>query len=145
MPTLISDVLARKDADVATVTPEATVLDAANLMNRRRIGALCVVEGENLVGIFTERDVLNRVISAKRAPENTRIAHVMTAPVITCGSRGRADDCAAVMSHRRIRHLPVVDEGKLVGIVSTGDLMAIEVSESQAYIEELYQYLHGRT
>jgi CBS domain-containing protein len=145
MPTLISDVLAKKGADVATIAPEATVLDAANLMNERRIGALCVVERGDLVGVFTERDILNRVISAGRDPASTKVTHVMTAPVITCGPRGRSDDCAAVMSHRHIRHLPVVDNGKLVGIVSTGDLLAMEVSESQAFIDDLYQYLHGRT
>ena len=145
MSTIISDVLARKGTDVASITPDATVLDAANLMNQRRIGALCVVKGGDLVGVFTERDILNRVISAGLDPARTKVVDVMTTSVITCGFKGRTDDCAAVMSHKHIRHLPVVDDGKLVGMVSTGDLMAMEVSESQAYIEDLYQYLHGRT
>jgi CBS domain-containing protein len=142
---IISDVLARKGADVATIAPDATVLEAAHLMNQRRIGALCVVQNEALVGVCTERDILNRVISVQLEPATTRVADVMTTSVITCGSNGRTDDCAAVMSYKRIRHLPVVDDGKLVGIVSTGDLMAMEVSASQAYIDDLYQYLHGRT
>ncbi len=142
---IIRDVLDRKGTEVATVAPETTVLDAANLMNQRRIGALCVVEGEKLVGVFTERDILTRVVSARLDPATTKVVEVMTAPVITCGTKGEADDCAAVMSHKRIRHLPVVDDGKLVGLVSTGDLMALQAAEKQAFIEDLYQYLHGRT
>jgi len=110
----IRDVLAKKDADVATISPQSTVLDAADLMNERRIGALCVVEGETLVGVFTERDILNRVVSAKLDPATTKIADVMTVPVTTCGPNGKTADCAAVMSHKRIRHLPVVEDGKLV-------------------------------
>ena len=141
----ISDVLAKKGTDVATISPDGSVLHAANLMNERRIGALCVVRDGNLVGVFTERDILTRVVSAQLDPATTRVADVMTSPVITCGPRGRTEDCAAVMSHERIRHLPVVDGGKLVGIVSTGDLMALQVAESQAFIDHLYEYLHGRT
>ena len=141
----ISDVLAKKGTAVETITPDATVLDAANLMNRRRIGAVCVVKGDDMVGVFTERDILTRVVSARLDPATTKVADVMTSPVITCGSRGEASDCASVMSHKHIRHLPVVDGGKLVGMVSTGDLMALQATEKQAFIEDLYQYLHGRT
>ncbi|MCP4593745.1 MAG: CBS domain-containing protein [bacterium] len=141
----IGDLLAKKGSEVATVAPETTTLEAANLMNERRIGALCVVEGERLVGVFTERDLLNRVVSGKRDPASTRVAEVMTPSVITCGPRGTIEDCAAVMSHERVRHLPVVDGTKLVGIVSTGDVMALQVAEKQAFIEDLYDYLHGRT
>ena len=141
----ISDVLAKKGAGVATISPEATVLDAANLMNERRIGALCVVEGESLVGVFTERDILNRVISAQCHPATTKVAEVMTSAVITCGPHGKVTDCATVMSHKRIRHLPVVEGGKLVGLISTGDLMVLQAVEKQTYIDDLYEYLHGRT
>ena len=141
----ISDVLAKKGTGAATIGPDATVLDAANLMNQHRIGALCVVDHDDLVGVFTERDILNRVISAQRDTATTKVADVMTSAVITCGPQGTTADCAAVMSHRRIRHLPVVDGGKLVGMISTGDLMALQVTEKQAFIDDLYQYLHGRT
>ena len=141
----ISDVLARKGTEVATIAPDATVLDAANLMNQHRIGALCVVDHDDLVGIFTERDILNRVISAERDAATTKVGEAMTSAVVTCGPQGKTDDCAAVMSHRRIRHLPVVDGDQLVGMISTGDLMALQATEKQAFIEDLYQYLHGRT
>ena len=141
----ISDVLEQKGAEVATIGPEATALDAAGLMNDRRIGAVCVVEGEKLVGVFTERDLLTRVVSAKRDPAATKVGEVMTPSVITCGLRGTIEDCITVMSYKRVRHLPVVEDDKLVGIVSTGDLMAVQVDKKQAFIEDLYDYLHGRT
>ena len=114
-------------------------------MNERRIGALCVGEGETLVGVFTERDLLNRVVSGKRDPATTKVAEVMTSSVITCGPRGTIEDCATVMSHKRARHLPVVEGTKLAGMVSTGDLTALQVAEKQALIEDLHEYLHGRT
>jgi CBS domain-containing protein len=142
---MISDVLARKGSEVATVTLDTTVLDAANQMNERRIGALCVVSAGSLVGICTERDILTRVVSARRDPAATKVADVMTAAVVTCGSRGRTDDCVAFMSRQHIRHLPVVDDDKLVGLISTGDLMSLEVTEKSTTIDDLYRYLHGRT
>jgi len=141
----IRDVISKKGTVVATIDPCATALEAARKMNERRIGALCVVDGETLVGMFTERDLLNRVVSARLDPAQVKVADVMTSQVITCGLRGRTEDCMAVMSHKRIRHLPVVEDGKLVGLVSMGDLMALQVAEKQAFIEDLYQYLHGRT
>jgi CBS domain-containing protein len=142
---IVRDVLAKKGSEVATISPDATVLEAADLMNQRRIGAMCVVKNDALVGIFSERDILNRVVAAQRNPTTTKVADVMTTPVTTCGPNGKIADCAAVMSQDRIRHLPVVEGGKLVGLISTGDLMAWEVSEKQAHIEDLHQYLHGRT
>ena len=143
MPT-IRDVLDKKSTELATIAPDASVLEAADLMNERRIGALCVVEGDALVGVFTERDILNRVVSAKLDPATTKVADVMTMPVTTCGPNGTTADCAAVMSHQRIRHLPVVEHGKLVGMISTGDLLAVQVVEKQAHIQDLHQYLYGR-
>ena len=141
----IRDLLAKKGVEVATISPDATALDAADLMNERRIGALCVLEGDTLVGVFTERDLLNRVVSAKLDPASTKIADVMTSQVSTCGPEGKTDDCTALMSDKHIRHLPVVEEGKVVGIVSTGDLMALQLVERQALIEALHQYLYGRS
>jgi CBS domain-containing protein len=141
----IRDLLAKKGVEVAKISPDATALDAADLMNERRIGALCVVEGDTLVGVFTERDLLNRVVSAKLDPASTKIADVMTSQVSTCGPEGKTDDCATLMSQKHIRHLPVVEGGKLVGIVSTGDLMALQLVERQTLIEALHQYLYGRS
>ena len=141
----IGDILKKKGTEVAIAPPDLTVLDAAKTMNQQQIGALCVVEKGALIGIFTERDILNRMVGTGRDVITTKLRDVMTAPVITCGSQGRTEDCAAVMSHKHIRHLPVVDDGKLVGIVSTGDLLALQMAEKQNFIEDLYNYLHGRT
>ena len=141
----IRDVIAKKGSEVATISTGATALEAADMMNAHRIGALCVVEGETLVGMFTERDLLNRVVSARLDAGSAKITDVMTSQLITCGLDGTTEDCVAVMSHEHVRHLPVVEDGKLVGLISTGDLMALKVDEKQAFIDDLYLYLHGRT
>ena len=148
MPT-VRRILEKKGGNVVTVTGDATVLDAARKMNESHIGALCVMEGDSIVGMFTERDILNRVVAKQLDPASTRVEQVMTKPVVTCGPDAKQRDCVAVMSNKKIRHLPVVEgdtlHGKLVGVISTGDLMATEVDQKQAHIDQLHDYLHGRT
>ncbi len=141
----IRDVLAKKGTHVATISPDATALEAANVMKKHHYGSLCIVKDDALVGVFTERDLLNKVVSARLDAASTKVGDVMTTSVITCGPNGKNDDCVAVMSHKRVRHLPVLENGKLIGMVSTGDLLARQVEEKQAFIEDLYEYLHGRT
>ena len=138
-------ILDRKGTDVATVKREATVLEAAKLMNERRIGALVVTSGENVVGIFTERDILNRVVAAGLRPETCKIADVMTSPMACCHRDTPLAECRAIMTSKRIRHLPVVEEGRLFGLISAGDLLANEVDAQQTTIEYLHEYLYGRT
>lgn len=143
----VKDVLAKKGSAVTTASKEETVYAAALRMNEARIGAMCVVEGDRVVGMFTERDILCRVVAVKLDPAVTKVGEVMTSPVFTCGPDAKTSDCAAVMSQRKIRHLPVVEDnenGKLVGMISTGDLMAMDVADKQAHIEDLHHYLHGR-
>lgn len=137
-------ILSRKGTDVATIDRESTVLDAAKLMNSRRIGALVVTSGANVVGIFTERDVLNRVVAAGKSAGGTVVGEVMTSPMACCRRDTKLAECRAVMTSKRIRHLPVVENGKLYGIISIGDLMASEVADQQETIEYLNQYIHGR-
>jgi len=131
------------------VTADTTVLEAARMMNSNHCGATSVVEGEKLIGMFTERDVLNRVVAKELDPAATRVGDVMSSPVVSCGPDAKAADCGAVMSTRKIRHIPVLDkpgsEGKLIGMISTGDLMALDGAEKQAHIDHLHEYLHGRT
>lgn len=136
-------ILEKKGSDVATVGREATVLDAAKLMNERRIGALVVTSGDRVVGIFTERDILNRVVAVGREPAKTKVEDVMTSPMACCRRDTRLAECKAVMSQKRIRHLPVVEEGKLYGMISSGDILASESSDQQATIEYLHEYLYG--
>ena len=136
-------VLEKKGREVATVDRADSVLDAAQEMNRRRIGAVVVRDGDRVVGIFTERDILNRVVAAGLSPASTPVGTVMTSPMAVCGRDTRLAECKAVMTQKRIRHLPVVEEGKLYGIISIGDIMASEVADQQATIEYLHEYLYG--
>lgn len=138
-------ILDRKGTDVATIDRDASVLDAAKIMNDRRIGALVVTSGENVVGIFTERDLLNRVVAAGALPRDTKVATVMTSPMACCKRDTPLSECRATMSTKRIRHLPVVEDGRLYGLISSGDLMASEVEAKQTTIEYLHEYLYGRT
>ena len=135
-------ILDRKGTDVTTVDREATVLDAAKLMNERRIGALVVTSGESAVGIFTERDILNRIVAAGRHPDQTTVAEVMTSPMACCRRDTSLTECKAVMTGKHIRHLPVVEEGKLFGLISSGDILANEAADQQATIEYMHEYLY---
>ncbi len=142
MPTAES-LIERKGRDVATVDRNDTVLAAAREMNQRRIGAVVVRDGERVIGIFTERDILNRVVAAGLPPDKTLVEKVMTSPMAVCRRETKLSECKLVMSQKRIRHLPVVEEGRLYGMISTGDIMASEVADQQATIEYLHEYLHG--
>lgn len=137
----VRDLLARKGTAAFTVTPGHTVLDAAALMNDKGIGGLLVVKGGELVGVFTERDVLRRVVAARRDPAATSVESVMTRDVITCSPETSLDECRTVMTERRVRHLPVVGGGKIEGIVTIGDLLAMEVAEHRDTIGHLQNYV----
>lgn len=142
MPTA-ETVLEKKGREVATVDRRDSVLHAAKEMNRRRIGAVVVRDGERVVGIFTERDILNRVVAAGVPADKTLVEAVMTSPMAVCRRDTKLAECKSIMSQKRIRHLPVVEEGRLYGMISTGDIMAMEVEDQQAAIEYLNEYLHA--
>lgn len=131
----VRDILSRKGTEVVSVPPTATVHEAARRMNERSIGGLVVLADGVLTGIFTERDVLRRVVVPGRPPAGTTVAEVMTTPVITCSASTRIEECAELMTSRRIRHLPVVDDGALGGMVTIGDLLAFQLRDQQATIE----------
>jgi CBS domain-containing protein len=131
----VRDILSRKGTEVVSVPPTATVHEAARRMNERSIGGLAVLADGVLTGIFTERDVLRRVVVPGRPPAGTTVAEVMTTPVITCSASTRIEECAELMTSRRIRHLPVMDDGVLGGIVTIGDLLAFQLRDQQATIE----------
>jgi len=141
---VVQDVLDRKGKHVVTISPDDTVLMAAHRMNENRIGALVVCEPtRGCVGIFTERDVLRRVLAEGRSPDTTRVAHVMTTPVTCCKPDTSLEECREVMTNKRLRHLPVVDGTMLVGIISIGDLLAMEVETQQSTIEYLHTYMNS--
>lgn len=139
----VKTILEQKGSAVHRVAVGATVLEAAQLMNAQRIGALVVMERERVVGIFTERDVLNRVVALRRDPAETIVRDVMTSPVACCAPHTTRGECRTVMRNRRIRHLPVVHNDQLVGIVSIGDLLLDEDAEKSETIRYLFEYMHG--
>lgn len=142
MPTALT-ILEKKGSDVATVDQDATVLEAAKLMNERRIGAVVVTRGDRAVGIFTERDILNRIVAREKPPGTARVKDSMTSPMACCRRDTKLAVCKSVMTSKRIRHLPVVEDGKLYGMISSGDILASESADQQATIEYLNEYLHG--
>ena len=145
MPVKVRDILAKKAHEVASIGHDATVAEAAELMNQRQIGALVVTNGPRVVGIFTERDILCRVVAERRDPAQIRVHEVMTAPVACCQSDSNLDECRTAMTTERMRHLPVVDDNRLVGMISIGDIMAHEVAAQQETIKHLNEYLYGPT
>ena len=144
MPTA-QDILAKKTGEVAMIAEDATVMEAAKIMSDRRIGSLVVGRDKSVVGIFTERDVLNRVVAKHLDPMKTIVKDVMTTPVACCQPTTKLAECRSVMTGKRIRHLPVVMDNKLVGMISSGDILALEYGEQQRTIEYMYEYLYEGT
>lgn len=140
----VSSILNRKGFDVVTVTPKQSAMEAVNLMNEHRIGAVVVVEKGEVVGIFTERDLLRRIVAKGKKPEVTSVSESMSSPVAYCTPETTIEECRLAMTQKRIRHLPVVSGGKLAGLVSIGDVMAWEISEHQTTIQYLNEYISGR-
>ena len=144
MPTA-QNILANKSGDVAIIEEEATVMKAAKIMSDRHIGSLVVGRREKVVGIFTERDVLNRVVARHLDPLKTIVKDVMTTPVACCQPTTKLAECRRVMTEKRIRHLPVVKDNKLFGMISSGDILALEFGEQKQTIEYLHEYLYQGT
>lgn len=137
----VRDILARKGSDIISVAPGETALRAAQLMNDRSIGGVVVTDGGRLAGIFTERDILRRVVAQGRDPATTRVTEVMTAPVIACSPDTSLEECAAMMTAKHIRHLPVVTEKGLSGVITIGDVLAFQVREQQTTIEYMHHFM----
>ena len=145
--TLVQDLLDKKGTDVWTIGPQATVLEASRTMNEHKIGALVVLTDDGQVaGMFTERDVLRRVVGERRDPASTRVAEVMTSDVVACSPETTTDEARYEMKIRRIRHLPVADgDGRLLGLVSIGDLNAELQANQEQTLFLLHEYIAGRT
>ena len=141
----VTAILEVKGPHVLTIGREATVLQAALLMNEHKVGALVVTDGEHITGMFTERDVLRRVVGEQRDPTSTPVAEVMTTEVACCTPETTLEEARGAMKNRRIRHLPVVDGGqRLVGLISIGDLNAHQATAHEQTIHLLHEYLYGR-
>lgn len=141
----VQDILDVKGSKVHTTSPGATVLDATAKMNHHKIGALVVMDGDQVTGIFTERDVLRRVVGASRPPQAMLVAEVMTGEVVCCNTAADIDEVGALMKEHRIRHVPVCDgDGRLLGLISMGDINAHHASAQAAQIHFLNDYIYGR-
>tara|TARA_Y100001933_G_scaffold18904_1_gene16213 strand:- start:184 stop:630 length:447 start_codon:yes stop_codon:yes gene_type:complete len=143
---LVSQLIARKHEagtrTVETVSPETTVLEASQIMNDQHIGSLLVVGHEGgLVGIVTERDFLRRVIADQRDPSETSVSEIMTRSILTCTPDTRLEEVRATMRDRRVRHMPVIDAGRLVGMISIGDLNFAESQSLTQQVEQLEMYI----
>ena len=124
---------------------DSTVDDAVQAMNQKSIGCVLVTDRDSLIGIFTERDVLRRVVGQERTPSATKVGDVMTSEVVCCKPDTDLDDVAAIMKNRRVRHVPVCDGGgQLVGMISMGDVNAHNASNQQSTIHFLNEYIYGR-
>lgn len=140
----VSQILqSKQDQAVHSVTPATSVRQALELMAEKRIGALLVMEGQHVVGIVSERDYARKVELQGRSAADTRVSDIMSAPVIVVRHDQNNEECMALMTQNRLRHLPVVADGKLVGLVSIGDLVKDIISEQQYIIEQLQHYIRG--
>ena len=142
----VNEILQQKQGRPLRCTPpDATVLAATQQMNEHGIGALLVMDQGRLVGIFTERDVLRRVVAAELAPATVRVADVMTTAIACCTPDTPIDNARSIFSQHRIRHLPVVNaQGDAMGLISIGDLNAYDANHQEVTIHYLHEYLHGR-
>jgi CBS domain-containing protein len=140
----VAQILKSKPAQaVHTITPSASVYDAVKLMADKNIGALVVLEGERIAGLVTERDYARKVVLMSKSSKDTSVREIMTAQVMYVGPERTSEECMALMTENRFRHLPVLDKGRLVGLVSIGDLVKDVISEQKFLIEQLQHYVAG--
>ena len=129
---------------VVTVSPELSVLEAIKILAAENIGAAVVMSGDRLAGIFSERDYTRKVILKGRSSDSTRVEEIMSANVVVVSPRTKARDCMALMTEKSIRHLPVVEEGRVIGMVSIRDIVSDIIADQDFTIEQLEHYISGQ-
>jgi len=137
------DIIQYKGSDVRSVSPDDTVLHALGVMAEHEIGAVVVIDGGQLAGILTERDYARKVVLAGRSSKDSAIRDVMTREVLCVPLERTIDECLALMTDKRVRHLPVIEQERVVGLVSIGDLVRARIAEQEHVIEQLQQYIAG--
>jgi CBS domain-containing protein len=140
---LVKHLLEGKSDAIHSIGPDKPVLDAIRLMADKYVGALLVMRGDELIGIVSERDYARKVILKGRSSADTPVSEIMTAPVISVTPGDSAHRCMRLMTERRIRHLPVVDDSRVVGMLSIGDLVKAVIDEQAAELEQLQRYIVG--
>ncbi len=140
---IVKQILQQKGYDIVSISPDATIMDALKLMDARQVGAVLVMEHDRVVGIFSERDYARRV-ALKGRTNDAPLRDVMTKVVYYVGPDQTLEECMAQMTDKRIRHLPVVENGKVVGVISIGDVVKTIIENQQSLIEGLENYIMGR-
>ncbi|TXH93829.1 MAG: CBS domain-containing protein [Pseudomonas sp.] len=143
MKTVAELLRTKPSAYIHHVAPDASVLDAVKQMAENKIGALLVLAGGRLVGIVSERDYVRKLAELERAAFDAQVADIMTADVISVGPRDSVQHCLRLMTDHRLRHLPVVAEGELIGMLSIGDLVKQTIADQACLIQQLEQYIRG--
>ncbi|MBI4549255.1 MAG: CBS domain-containing protein [Ignavibacteriae bacterium] len=141
--TTVRQILETKGNQIWSVSPETTVFDAIKLMADKNVGALLVLEAEKLRGVISERDYARKVILKGKSSKETHVKEIMTAEVVIIRPENSIEECMAVMTHKRIRHLPVVDKERLIGMISIGDVVKAIISEQEFTIKQLENYITG--
>ncbi len=139
----VKDILDVKGREIYSIEPDASVYDAMKLMADKEIGSLVVMEGTKLVGLISERDYARKVILMGRSSKSTQVREIMTTRVVYAQPEQNIEECMALVTEKRVRHLPVIDEGQLVGVISIGDLVKSIISEQKFIIEQLERYIRG--
>jgi CBS domain-containing protein len=140
----VGSILRHKGPEVWSIDPGESVFQAISVMAERSIGALPVVAEGQLVGILSERDYARKVVLHSRSSKDTIVAEIMTTPVLSVGAHHTVEECMRLMTQKRIRHLPVLEHGKLIGIVSIGDLVRTVITAQGEIIQHLQEYISGR-
>ncbi len=140
----VAELLRSKPARIVKVTPEVSVLEAIKVLASENIGAAVVMTGDRLAGIFSERDYTRKVILKGRSSDTTRVEEIMTVNVVVVNPRTKARECMALMTEKNIRHLPVVDEGRVIGMVSIRDIVSDIIADQDFTIEQLEHYISGQ-
>lgn len=143
MDTTLREILSRKSNEIHSVSLDATVKEAVHVMAEQRVGSVLVMDGGTLRGLFTERDLMIRVIHAGMDPSATSIRDVMTREIAAVAPNMRVDEAMTLCTERRVRHLPVYENDELIGLVSSGDLTKAAVQDQQHTIEDLIKYIYG--
>ena len=142
--TYVRDILNGKSKEVHSISPDATVYDALKEMSDREIGALIVMKGEKVVGIISERDYARKIILKGKSSKETMVKEVMSSTLINVKPEISVEECMILMTGKHVRHLPVFDKGKFVGIVSIGDVVKSIISKQEMLIEQLSNYISGK-
>jgi len=135
--------LENKGSAIHAIAPDASVLDAIKLMAEKHVGALLVMRGVTLVGIVSERDYARKVVLMGRSSRDTAVLDIMSAPVVTVNPQATVPECMQTVTEHRVRHLPVVDGERVIGVLSIGDLVKSVIDEQQQHIDQLQRYIAG--